>query len=79
MEDFSTYESRLQLANTSEDPDVLRSLAADPESDCNIREAATLRMKDRLDLHAIASFDRITPVVRAAQHRLNMTAIAYCA
>ena len=76
-EDFSTYESRLQLAKTSEDPDVLRSLASDPS--WKIRVAAVLRIKDRIDLEAIVNFDRTTPVIQAAIHGLNMQATAYCA
>ncbi len=72
---FATHKSRLHLANTSKDPDVLRSLMSDTSPE--IRVACANRIKDSDDLKALAC-DSNGAVAWTATSTLNMQAIAYC-
>lgn len=48
---FSTHNSRFNLANTTKDPDVLRSLMSDP--DPRVRVVVSYRITDPEDLAAL--------------------------
>lgn len=75
--DLSTEDSRVRIARTTADPDVLRSLMSDESA--KVRKICAQRITDVEDLKALASHDPNGAVAWFAQSQLNLQTPAWTA